>query len=162
MKQEHGIHRDARKRGAPPSPSQPLRQRIAYVYSSMPRSIPTCPVNSLHKSTVSGLAGLCLGARCRSRCRPSATISTRMTCQHSLILLSWPRIAHHFVIDVLSRILSLVPFVSFPSFVSRRSSLAPHTARSSLLLTLLPPSLVLLFYYYLFSVSVCLGVQEPM
>src|SRR6266702_3209792 len=72
--------------------------------------------NSLHQSTVSGLAGLCLGARCRSRCRPSATISSRMTCQHSLIVLSWPRIAYPIVIDVLSRILSLVPFCLVPEF----------------------------------------------
>ncbi len=43
MRQEHGIHRDARKRGAPPSPSQPLWQRIAHVYSSMPRSIQLAP-----------------------------------------------------------------------------------------------------------------------
>jgi len=127
VKQEYGIHQDARKRGAPPSPSQPLRQRIAHVYSSKPRSILTCPVNSLHQSTVSGLAGLCLGARSRCRCRSSATISARMTCQHSLILLSWPRIVRPFVIDVLSRILCLVPFCLVPEFrVSSLLTCSPY------------------------------------
>ena len=76
----------------------------------------SCPVDSWNESNVSGLAGLCLGARCRSRCRPFATISSRMTCQHSLIVLSWPRIAYPIVIDVLSRILSLVPFCLVPEF----------------------------------------------
>src|SRR6266702_1746115 len=59
---------------------------------------------------------LSLCARCRSRRRPSSTISTRMICEHSLILLSWPRIARPFVIDILSRILSLVPFCLVPEF----------------------------------------------
>ncbi|SRR6266702_7235874 len=39
-----------------------------------------------------------------------------MTCQHSLILLSWPRIARPFMIDILSRILCLVPFCLVPEF----------------------------------------------
>src|SRR6266702_418718 len=66
---------------------------------------------------------------CRSLSRCTLSLSMlapcyniyHMTCQHLLIVLSWPRIAHPFAIDVLSCILSLVPFLSFPSFLSRHS-----------------------------------------